>query len=113
MGQIPLLAQPYPILGIRTLPTANRLCLNQSETELGKPDAGNPPVRFDEGRKTDGHWLCLSIRRFRLLYIITQKSSSPANFWQQRRRVRLVRLGPKNPLTKRKRSLGSPFFLIS
>ncbi len=25
--------------------------------ELGKPDAGKPPVRFDEGREPDGHWL--------------------------------------------------------
>jgi hypothetical protein len=32
--------------------------------ELGKPDAGKPPVRFDEGREADGHWHCLSIRRF-------------------------------------------------
>src|SRR5439155_9304346 len=32
--------------------------------ELGKPDAGKPPVRFDEGREADGHWLCLSFRRF-------------------------------------------------
>jgi hypothetical protein len=33
--------------------------------ELGKPDAGKPPVRFDEGREADGHWpSCLSIRRF-------------------------------------------------
>jgi hypothetical protein len=24
--------------------------------ELGKPDAGKPPVRFDEGREADGHW---------------------------------------------------------
>jgi hypothetical protein len=32
--------------------------------ELGKPDAGKPPVRFDEGREADGHWLCLSTRRF-------------------------------------------------
>jgi hypothetical protein len=33
--------------------------------ELGKPDAGKPPVRFDEGRGADGHWSSdLSIRRF-------------------------------------------------
>ena len=33
--------------------------------EPGKPDAGKPPVRFDEGREADGHWLTgLSIRRF-------------------------------------------------
>src|ERR1700733_9003328 len=25
--------------------------------EFGKPDAGKPPVRFDEGREADGHWL--------------------------------------------------------
>jgi hypothetical protein len=32
--------------------------------ELGKPDAGKPPVRFDEGRESDGHWAhALSIRR--------------------------------------------------
>jgi RNA-directed DNA polymerase len=24
--------------------------------ELGKPDAGKPPVRFDEGREAGGHW---------------------------------------------------------
>ena len=24
--------------------------------ELGKPDAGKPPVRFDEGREAEGHW---------------------------------------------------------
>ena len=33
--------------------------------ELGKPDAGKPPVRFDEGREADGHWHSgLSISRF-------------------------------------------------
>ena len=33
--------------------------------ELGKPDAGKPPVRFDEGREADGHWPSgLSLRRF-------------------------------------------------
>ena len=33
--------------------------------EPGKPDAGKPPVRFDEGREADGHWPTgLSIRRF-------------------------------------------------
>src|ERR1700733_320711 len=33
--------------------------------ELGKPDAGKPPVRFEEGREADGHWPSgLSIRRF-------------------------------------------------
>ena len=32
--------------------------------ELGKPDAGKPPVRFDEGREPDGHWCShLSLRR--------------------------------------------------
>jgi len=37
--------------------------------ELGKPDAGKPPVRFDEGREADGQWpMGLSIRRFPLLY---------------------------------------------
>jgi hypothetical protein len=31
----------------------------------GKPCAGKPHARFDEGRGADGHWfLCLSIRRF-------------------------------------------------
>jgi hypothetical protein len=24
---------------------------------LGKPDTGNPSVRFDEGPELDGHWL--------------------------------------------------------
>jgi hypothetical protein len=23
---------------------------------LGKPDTGNPSVRFDEGSESDGHW---------------------------------------------------------
>ena len=33
--------------------------------ELGKPDAGTPLVRFDEGRAADGHWPSgLSIRCF-------------------------------------------------
>jgi hypothetical protein len=33
--------------------------------ELGKPDAGKPLVRFDEGWEADGHWPSgLSIRRF-------------------------------------------------
>src|SRR5215216_5013740 len=27
---------------------------------LGKPDAGKPPVRFDEGWGADGHWPCAS-----------------------------------------------------
>ncbi len=31
-----------------------------SRMELGKPDAGKPPVRFDEGREADGHWPCAS-----------------------------------------------------
>ena len=34
-------------------------------TGLGKPDTGNPSVRFDEGPESDGHWLCLSPRRLR------------------------------------------------
>jgi hypothetical protein len=33
--------------------------------ELGKPDAGKPLVRFDEGREAGGHWPSgLSNRRF-------------------------------------------------
>ena len=36
---------------------------------LGKPDAGKPPVRFDEGRSQTVIGLCLSIRRLRLLYL--------------------------------------------
>src|SRR3954470_17070283 len=28
----------------------------ERQMELGKPDAGKPPVRFDEGREADGHW---------------------------------------------------------
>ena len=28
----------------------------------GKPDAGNPHVRFDEGENVGGHWQCLSSR---------------------------------------------------
>ncbi len=39
--------------------------LRSRRQELGKPDAGKPPVRFDEGREADGHWpSSLSIRRF-------------------------------------------------
>ena len=39
--------------------------VNSPAKELGKPDAGKPPVRFDEGREADGHWPSgLSIRRF-------------------------------------------------
>ena len=39
--------------------------LRSRRKELGKPDAGKPPVRFDEGREADGHWPSgLSIRRF-------------------------------------------------
>ena len=35
------------------------------EMELGKPFAGKPLARFDEGRKADGHWpFGFSIRRF-------------------------------------------------
>ena len=35
------------------------------KTTLGKPCAGKPPARFDEGREADGHWPSgLSIRRF-------------------------------------------------
>ena len=35
---------------------------------LGEPDAGKPPVRFDEGRSETVIGLCLSIRPLRLLY---------------------------------------------
>ena len=34
--------------------------------ELGKPDAGKPPVRFDEGREPGGHWV--QILSFRLRF---------------------------------------------
>ena len=34
-------------------------------TGLGKPDTGNPSVRFDEGSESDGHWSCLSSHRLR------------------------------------------------
>lgn len=37
----------------------------RGRTGLGKPDTGNPSVRFDEGSESDGHWLCLSPRRLR------------------------------------------------
>jgi len=46
--------------------------------ELGKPDAGKPPVRFDEGREADGHWLCLSIRRFPPTLHISSPSTQPS-----------------------------------
>ncbi len=36
---------------------------------LGEPDAGKPPVRFDEGRSETVIGLCLSIRPLRLLYL--------------------------------------------
>ena len=44
---------------------------SQLVLELGKPDAGKPPVRFDEGRSETVIGLCLSTRRSRLLYIST------------------------------------------
>ena len=40
---------------------------------LGKPDTGNPSVRFDEGSELDGHWLCLSTRRLRPTLLLPQK----------------------------------------
>ena len=39
---------------------------------LGEPDAGKPPVRFDEGRSETVIGLCLSIRPLRLLYSISK-----------------------------------------
>ena len=27
-----------------------------AQKRLGKPDTGNPSVRFDEGSESDGHW---------------------------------------------------------
>jgi len=30
---------------------------------IGKPCAGKPHARFDEGREIDGHWFSLSTRR--------------------------------------------------
>src|SRR5579862_293277 len=43
--------------------------------ELGKPDAGKPPVRFDEGREAVGHWPSgLSLHRF-------PPTLHPARFW--------------------------------
>ena len=29
---------------------------SEAQVGFGKPDAGKPPVRFDEGRGADGHW---------------------------------------------------------
>jgi transposase len=44
--------------------------------ELGKPDAGKPPVRFDEGREPGGHWVqILSLRRL----LPTLQSLDPDN----------------------------------
>ena len=38
---------------------------------LGKLDAGNPHLQFDEGSAMDGHWQCLSARQLGLLYYTT------------------------------------------
>ena len=44
--------------------------------ELGKPDAGKPPVRFDEGREPGGHWGANpAVRRLLLLYTVMEAGS--------------------------------------
>ncbi len=42
---------------------------------LGEPDAGKPPVRFDEGRSETVIGLCLSIRPLRLLYSFSKSAA--------------------------------------
>jgi len=48
------------ILTPKTTPRLQPCALLQSESnvmnELGEPNTGNPSVRFDEGRVSDGHW---------------------------------------------------------
>ena len=44
--------------------------------EPGKPDAGKPPVRFDEGREAGGHWhLASQSVASRLLYTSTHEET--------------------------------------
>ncbi len=45
-------ARKGPATTNHPVPQSQRLAAK----ELGKPDAGKPPVRFDEGREADGHW---------------------------------------------------------
>jgi hypothetical protein len=50
---------------VRELPIHAGAAALPLRKELGKPDAGKPPVRFDEGREAVGHWPAgLSIHRF-------------------------------------------------
>jgi len=55
-------ATPYARIVESTL---NKVTERIATKRLGKPDTGNPSVRFDEGSESDGHWPCLSIRRLR------------------------------------------------
>ncbi len=54
-------------------------------TGLGKPDTGNPSVRFDEGPESDGHWLRLSTRRLRPT-LLTELGSRPTSVAMTRNR---------------------------
>ena len=46
---------------LRTLCAAAVGCMeSQPMNEFGEPNMGNPSVRFDEGRESDGHWPCAS-----------------------------------------------------
>jgi hypothetical protein len=45
----------------------------------GKPDAGNPHVRFDEGENVGGHWQCLSSRGVLSTLLF---SGAPSEAWQ-------------------------------
>src|SRR4051812_197527 len=58
LWQIRALAESGTLHATRTLPNADPMHMRQrfSSMELGKPDAGKPPVRFDEGWEADGHW---------------------------------------------------------
>src|SRR5260370_42362961 len=63
--------------------------------EFGEPNMGNPSVRFDEGRKSVGHWPCASQSILsRLLYKTEEESPFsrfppvqffvPTNLWQNK-----------------------------
>ena len=56
-GKVSPLAETRTLRKIRTLLAAYSCGIwkERSVKEPGKPDAGNPPVRFDEGREADGH----------------------------------------------------------
>jgi hypothetical protein len=51
---------------------------------LGKPDTGNPSVRFDEGPESDGHWL--------VPFTPSAPAYSTPGFWLRQIRFRLFPL---------------------